>query len=166
MSDMQATGGEATAFFHINLNCSNFETSLSFYRLIGFEIVTDFEETDQKTFGEIGLGPVLGLPDDCDGRAALLMLKGATHGPRLDLIEWRSPRHPRPVRPDIATPGFGRLCLRTHDADTLHRRLSEAGAICYTPPLETALGGSRIKVFCVEDPDGTVIEFMQFLRPA
>ena len=42
-------------------------------------------------------------------------------------------------------------------------RLSAAGHNAYSPPIQVSLGGSRIKVFCVEDPDGVVIEFMQFL---
>jgi catechol 2,3-dioxygenase-like lactoylglutathione lyase family enzyme len=121
-----AAQGDVASFFHINVNCSDFERSLAFYRLIGFEVVNDF--SGDATFGEVGLGPVLRLPPDCAGRAVLMKLKGDRHGPRL--------------------------------------RLSAAGHTCYTPPARVALGGSVIDVFCAEDPDGVVIEFMQFLEPA
>jgi glyoxylase I family protein len=152
-------------FFHINVNCTNFERSLAFYRLIGFEIVLDFTTApgSHRSFGEAGLGPILGLPGSCDGRAALLALSDDRHAVRLDLIEWKSPRVPARRRESLAQPGIARLCLKTTDAEAVHARLSAAGHNAYSPPIQVSLGGSRIKVFCVEDPDGVVIEFMQFL---
>jgi catechol 2,3-dioxygenase-like lactoylglutathione lyase family enzyme len=152
-------------FFHINVNCTNFERSLAFYRLIGFEIILDFAAApgSHRSFGEAGLGPVLGLPGDCDGRAALLALSEDPNGARLDLIEWKSPVMPARKRAGLAEPGIARICLKTKDAEAVHARLRAAGHKAYSPPITVSLGGSRIKVFCVEDPDGVVIEFMQFL---
>lgn len=160
----RAAPADVPHFFHINVNCTNFEASLAFYRLIGFEVVNDF--AGDATFGEVGLGPVLRLPENCTGRAALLMLQGDRHGPRLDLIEWASPREASPPPRTLAQPGVGRICLRTTDAEAVHARLSAAGHACYSPPTRIVLGGSVISVFCAEDPDGVVIEFMQFLGRA
>jgi len=166
MSDAAPSGerSDVSSFFHINVNCSDFDRSITFYRLIGFEVVNDF--AGDASFGEVGLGPVFRLPGDCAGRAVLMMLKGDRHGPRLDLIEWTRPREVAPARRTLAQPGFGRLCLRTSDADAVHVRLAAAGYEGYTAPVRMALGGSVIKVFCVEDPDGTVIEFMEFMGRA
>jgi glyoxylase I family protein len=152
-------------FFHINVNCTDFERSLAFYRLIGFEVVLDFATApgSHRSFGEAGLGPILALPENCDGRAALLALSDDHHATRLDLIEWKSPVVPARKRQDLAQPGVARICLKTTDADSVHARLSAAGHRAYSPPIQVSLGGSRIKVFCVEDPDGVVIEFMQFM---
>jgi catechol 2,3-dioxygenase-like lactoylglutathione lyase family enzyme len=152
-------------FFHVNVNCTNFERSLAFYRLIGFEVVLDFATTpgSHRSFGEVGLGPILGLPKNCDGRAVLLALSGDHRATKLDLIEWKSPRVPARKREDLAQPGIARICLKTTDADAVHARLIAAGHHAYSVPIQVSLGGSRIKVFCVEDPDGVVIEFMQFL---
>lgn len=158
--------GDVPGFFHINVNCSDFERSLHFYRLVGFRTVLDFADTDSRSFGQAGLGPVLGLPDDCDGRAMLLQLKGDPGGLRLDLIEWRSPRVPAAARAGTAQPGVGRICLRTTDAAAVHARLAAASFRCYSPPVAATLGGSRISLFCAEDPDGVVIEFMQFMGRA
>jgi glyoxylase I family protein len=160
----RAERGDVPSFFHINVNCTDFDRSLAFYRLIGFEIANPL--AGDSTIGELGLGPVLGLPDDCVGRAVLLKLKGDRHGPRLDLIEWVSPRQPGPPRRTMAQPGVARICLRTYDAEAVHARLSAAGHSCYTPPTRIVMGGSVLNVFCAEDPDGVVIEFAQFLRPA
>ena len=46
-----------------------------------------------------------------------------------------------------------------------HDRLVAAGHAPYAEPLEICMGGTRQLVFCVDDPDGTVVEFMQFLKP-
>jgi glyoxylase I family protein len=152
-------------FFHVNVNCTNFARSLAFYELIGFETVLDFDDTPGpvRSFGQAGLGPVLGLPDDCDARAALLALSDDSGATRLDLIEWRRPKVSAERRKNLAQPGIARICLKTGDCEAVHARLSAAGYVSYTAPARVHLGGGWIKVFCCEDPDGTVIEFMEFL---
>ncbi|WP_158969976.1 VOC family protein [Chachezhania sediminis] len=159
--------GDVERFFHINVNCSDFDRSLAFYETVGFRVLLDFEDAPppRRTFGEIGLGPVLNLPADCDGRAALLTLSDDPRAMRLDLIEWRVPQEEAPPRRTLAQPGMARICLATRDALAVHARLQAAGYDSYSAPVDTALGGSLIRVFCCEDPDGTVIEFMQFLGP-
>lgn len=152
--------------FHINVNCSDFDRSLAFYRLIGFRQVVDFEASadgPRRTFGEKGLGPVLGLPDDCDGRAALLALGDDPRATRLDLIEWRRPDSAPAGRRDLAQLGFARLCLKVKNCQALYDALTAAGHRPYSPPTLIELAGSYEYVFCCEDPDGAVIEFMQFL---
>jgi glyoxylase I family protein len=156
---------DVQGFFHVNVNCTDFEKSLAFYRLIGFEMILDFNDVPgpRRSFGEAGLGPVLGLPDDCDGRAALLTLSGDSGAMRLDLIEWKQPKLAAERRKNLAQPGIARICLKTRDCDAVHARLTAAGHVAYSAPTRVHLGGGWIKVFCCEDPDGAVIEFMQFL---
>jgi glyoxylase I family protein len=156
---------DVQGLFHVNVNCTDFEKSLAFYRLIGFEKILDFDDAPgpKHSFGQAGLGPVLGLPDDCDGRAALLALSGDSGATRLDLIEWKEPKPPAERRKNLAQPGIARICLKTSNCDAVHARLSAAGYTIYSPPTRAYLGGGWIKVFCCEDPDGAVIEFMQFL---
>lgn len=158
----------ARQIFHININCTDLERSRGFYELIGFRVVNDFSSDStaerQRTFGEIGLAPLLRLPADCDARALLLALSDAAHTTRLDLIEWIRPKsQPRP-RGDLAQIGFGRLCLKVRDAQDLHDRLVAAGHVVYSRPGHIEMGGTHQLVFCSEDPDGIVVEFMQFLR--
>ncbi|MBP0440199.1 VOC family protein [Tianweitania sediminis] len=158
--------GDIQSFFHINVNCTDLDRSLAFYNLLGFELVADFAAMGDPDFGTIGLAPVLRLPADVDGRAVLLMPKGRRDGTRLDLIEWRSPKVVGDARANLAQPGVGRICLRTLDAVALHKRLVEAGYQPYSEALPIRMGGSELMVFCVEDPDGVVIELMEFVRPA
>jgi glyoxylase I family protein len=152
-------------FFHVNVNCTDFARSLAFYELIGFAKVLDFDEAPGpvRSFGQAGLGPVLGLPDDCDGRAALLALGDESGATRLDLIEWKQPKVTPERRKNLAQPGLARICLKSTDCEAVHARLSAAGYVVYSTPRRVHLGGGWIKVFCCEDPDGIVIEFMEFL---
>lgn len=154
--------------FHININCSDFERSLAFYQMLGFRQLVDFEEntpTGRRTFGAKGLGPVLNLPDDCDGRACLLALGDDPRATRLDLIEWKQPRTSSPGARGMAQTGVARICLKVRDCAALYQRLLATGCVIYSPPTLIELAGSHEYVFCCEDPDGVVIEFMQFVRP-
>jgi glyoxylase I family protein len=158
----------ALQIFHVNLNCSDLDTSRAFYELIGFEVVNAFEADgapDTRSFGEIGLAPILRMPENCDARAVLMALSDDPRATRLDLIEWKTPGSESLPKGDLARIGFGRLCLKVRDCKGLHDRLVAAGHEPYSVPLEINMGGTRQLVFCVDDPDGTVVEFMQFLKP-
>ena len=117
-----------------------------------------------RAFAEMGLAPILQLPEDCDARAILLALSDDPRATRLDLIEWIRPPSASQVRGDLARIGFGRLCLKVRNCQDLHERLVAAGHTVYSTPTYLDMGGTRQLVFCCEDPDGTVVEFMQFLR--
>ena len=157
--------GNALQIFQVNLNCSDLDRSRAFYELIGFEVVNDFA-ADPQSFAEIGLAPILRLPDDCDARAVLMALSDDPRATRLDLIEWQRPESERVPKGDLARIGFGRLCLKVRNCQNLHDRLTAAGHRPYSAPREISMGGTRQLVFCTDDPDGTVVEFMQFLKPA
>ena len=114
-------------FFHVNVNCTDFAESLAFYQLIGFQKNFGFRTTLRGRYG-LSDKPVwvrfLGLPDDCDGRAALLALSDDSGSTRLDLIEWRQPKLAPERRRNLAQPGIGRICLKTSDCDGVYARLS------------------------------------------
>lgn len=162
--------GEARAnalqFFHININCTDFERSRRFYELIGFKVVMDFEAPTQgkrRSFQEIGLGPVLGLPLNLDGRACLMALGDDPRATKLDLIEWKHPIVPQVPRANMAQPGVARICLKVRDCAALYGRLKSGGYALICEPVQIEMGGSPFFVFCCEDPDGIIIEFMEFL---
>jgi glyoxylase I family protein len=158
----------ALQIFHVNINCSDLERSQAFYELIGFQVVNAFvegDEPDTRSFAEIGLSPILRMPDDCDARAVLMALSDDPRATRLDLIEWTRPDSERVSKGDLARIGFGRLCLKVRNCQVLHDKLVAAGHEPYREPLQIRMGGTQQLVFCVGDPDGTVIEFMQFLKP-
>ena len=161
-------GPNTLQFFHINLNCKSLDRAVDFYKLVGFRIVNEFDQdgpaATAPSFAEIGLGPILRLPNNCEARAVLMALTDDPRGIRLDLIEWQIPASQNAARSNLAQIGFGRVCLKLRDAWAMHRKLGAAGHASYSEPILITMGGSRQWVFCCEDPDGVVVEFMQFVR--
>jgi catechol 2,3-dioxygenase-like lactoylglutathione lyase family enzyme len=165
LSASESSKPNALQIFHVNVNCSDFDRSLAFYKTIGFKDYLDFSTKDEgRTFGDIGLGPLFRLPARIDGRATFLVLGDDPWATRLDLIESKDPvSAPSPKR-DLTTVGIARICLKVRDAQALHDALKGGGYDVYSPPGLIDMGGSRQYVFCCADPDGVVIEFMQFVR--
>jgi len=159
------TRPNAVAIFHVNLNCTDLDASARFYELIGFRTIIDFEDLDDdRSFAEIGLSPIMRVPDDCEARARFLALGNDDRATRLDLIEWTRPPTGGALPRDLTAVGVARLCLRVRDADEMHGRLAGAGYDCFDAPRTITMGGTRQKVFCCADPDGFAVEFMEFLR--
>jgi hypothetical protein len=67
--------------FHVNINCSNFDRSLEFYKMLGFNVAVDIPEG-----GSTDMNKGLGLKNGV-GRAAIMQLGDGPRGTRLDLIE-------------------------------------------------------------------------------
>lgn len=164
---MTETGTDnAVAIFHINMNCTDLEKSTAFYELVGFREVNPLRDDAerQRTFGEIGLGPILRVPEDSEARARLMMLGDDHRATRLDLVQWTKPATEGRMPGNLTAVGIHRLCLRVRDAAEMHRRLTAAGYEAFSPPILIDMGGTRQYVFCCADPDGLAVEFMQFVR--
>jgi catechol 2,3-dioxygenase-like lactoylglutathione lyase family enzyme len=161
---------QALQIFHINVNCSDLERSLEFYKRIGFSEVIDFNAQTESAdsggaaLGEPQLGPALGLPAGTPARARMLMLGDNPRSARLDLIEWQDTDRTTPPYDSLTRLGIARICLRVRDIDEAYREMLAANARPFTEPTLIDMGGSRQKFFCAYDPDGTVVEFMEFLR--
>jgi glyoxylase I family protein len=155
----------ALQIFHVNVNCSDFERSLAFYKTIGFREYLDFSAVDDgRTFGDIGLGPLFRMPARLHGRATFLVLGDDPWSTRLDLIEWIEPTSEPAAPRTLSHLGIARICLKVRDCAALYAALKDGGYDVYSPPGLIDMGGSRQYVFCCGDPDGVVIEFMQFVR--
>jgi glyoxylase I family protein len=72
--------------FHVNINVTDFERSLAFYKLLGFKVVLDLGEGPNHG-NDVGLNIA-----NSKARAALLSLSDDPRATRIDLIEWKQPR--------------------------------------------------------------------------
>lgn len=143
------------AIFHVNVNCSDYERSKQFYENLGFQSVLDV-----PTGGDAKLAQGLGMPD-CEGRASIMMLDPSQpRQARLDLIEWTEPRDERPPYEHLARLGINRIALWTIDLQAEYERLLADGVEFLSEP--TTMGGKTAFV-CLKDPDGTIIELIEFL---
>ena len=149
--------------YHINVNVTNFERSLAFYQLLGFRIVRDLGEV-----GNAALERVLRIPRPL-GRAALLQVGDERRATRLDLIEWKSPKTAGTPPPHLYQAGLARIALVTDNLQQLYDTVKAAnieGVEFFSEPQRTPRlntnGQDHDAVVCFTDPDGTVIELIQF----
>jgi glyoxylase I family protein len=139
--------------FHININVTNFERSLEFYKLLGFKVVKDLGEGGNKYF-ERGLR----MPHRPVGRAALLRLGEDKYATRIDLIEWKTPKVEGKPYPHLWHTGMCRLALWTDNLQEMCDKLKAVGAEFLSEP--QVMGDSSF--VCFKDPDGTILELIQF----
>ncbi|NNL85774.1 MAG: VOC family protein [Myxococcales bacterium] len=140
--------------FHVNVNCSDLDRSQPFYENLGFEVVHAIPEG-----GAPGMLRGLGLPPDSRARAAIMMLdRRNARGARLDLIEWKKPPTHGSPPSDLAHVGAVRIALWTKDIDAEYERLRADGIAFVSEPV--AMAGARF--CCFRDPDGTMLELIDF----
>lgn len=147
---------ELLSVAHVNVNCSDLERSLRFYRdLVGLRPTSHTRPAPQDGRG-------FGLPGRVVWDAWMLQDDRAPLGPALDLLEWKRPAPIGRPHPEANHLGFMRVCLAHADLDALHARLVAAGVPTRSAPVSVpVLPGQSVRFFCCSDPDGTCIEFIE-----
>jgi catechol 2,3-dioxygenase-like lactoylglutathione lyase family enzyme len=143
----------ASRVFHLNVNCSDLERSLAFYRdAIGLA-------PGAHTTPPVQPGAAFGL-DEAQWDAWILHDDRGFEGVAVDLLEWLRPT-PVGAPPLPNQLGFARLGFTTADLDATHGRLRAAGTAHLTDPHEVTMQGApTMRTFITADPDGTAIEFV------
>ena len=146
--------------YHINVNVTDFERSLAFYQLLDFKIVRDLGEVGSKYIER-----ALKITQPV-GRAVLMQVGDDRRSTRLDLIEWKNPKTEGRAYPHLYHAGMARIALVTDTLRALCDKVKAAnipGAEFFSEPqvIPNRTGGSDLFV-CFTDPDGTVIELIQF----
>jgi glyoxylase I family protein len=142
--------------FHIKVNCSNFERSLEFYKMLGFRVEVDIPEGDKsESVKALGFG-------QGNFRAAIMQIGDDPRSTRLDLLEWKSPRDEEKPYAQLNHLGAARIALFTKDLDKTTEELKAKGVefISEAVVLRTSAGSARFN--CFYDPDGTVLELIEF----
>ena len=144
------------SIFHININVTNFDRSLEFYKMLGFKVVLNIGE---------GANPAndkgLGIPNSV-GRAALLALGDNPRATRIDLIEWKQPKTEGTPYPHLYHAGAARIALFTKNIDEEYARLKGLGVECVSEPVVIQFPNKAgAKFFCLKDPDGTFLELIE-----
>jgi glyoxylase I family protein len=100
------------SIYHININCTNLERSLEFYKMLGFKEVVDFGEG-----GGTEMGRGLRMPADSRARARLLEIGDDPYCSHIDLIEWLNPRSDKPPYEKLNNLGIARVCFYSKDLE-------------------------------------------------
>lgn len=149
-----------TGILHVNVNCSDYERSRAFYERLGFQVVFEVPETNTpEVAAAVGMPPYR-------VRGALLSLRRPGQATLIDLLEWQHPRDPSPPYPHLYHLGLARIALTTSDLDADMAELAATGVEFLSAPARLpSPGGGASRFVCFEDPDGTVLELVEFERP-
>jgi catechol 2,3-dioxygenase-like lactoylglutathione lyase family enzyme len=141
--------------FHVNVNCTDLERSRAFYELVGFKAVVEL-----GVGGSADMLRGLGLPEGSKAKAVLMMLEpDKPRGTRIDLIEWIDPPTKGTPAPDLAHAGAVRIALWTIGIDEEYQRLRDKGVEFLSEPVPMPNG---TRFCCFKDPDGTILELIDF----
>jgi catechol 2,3-dioxygenase-like lactoylglutathione lyase family enzyme len=154
-----AEGWALRSIFHFTVTAADFERSLEFYLSLGFRLLRDNRDVVWPEY----LARQLGLAE-AQGRGALLAIGEEEHHTRLDLIEWLAPRHPDPalaIPPERRIPRI--VALRTRNVRAAWRELSARGIEFITEPRGPDPDTGIEAVVCCRDPDGLVIELIEYM---
>jgi len=141
--------------FHVNVNCSNLDRSLAFYRdLLGLTQGAHTAPEEPQPGGAFCF-------DEAQWDAWILYDQRGIEGMAIDLLEWQVPPPTGTPYPTANIPGLARIGVTTTDIDASYQRLITAGVDCYGSPHDVDVEGvPSMKAFVCEDPDGTLIELM------
>jgi catechol 2,3-dioxygenase-like lactoylglutathione lyase family enzyme len=141
---------------HVNINCSDFDRSVKFYELLGFQKVFEVPAKNSKE-----VAAAVGMPP-YTVKGALLMLLNSETPFMIDLLEWQEPSDNNPPYPHLYHLGIARIALATDDLDSDVTFLKSQGVEFLSDPATVKLEGqSETRFVCFKDPDGTVLELVE-----
>jgi catechol 2,3-dioxygenase-like lactoylglutathione lyase family enzyme len=148
---------------HINLNCTDIERSLAFYRKLGFEVVHVFGDapSDETLDPDADLMSGMAGPGGTRSRGVVLSLGNDPRSTtKIELLEHLDPPT-RPREPGAAnSAGVGRIALRTKNLLEFVAKLKAEGIAFELEPVEIdVVGASRFALF--RDPDGVLLELIE-----
>jgi catechol 2,3-dioxygenase-like lactoylglutathione lyase family enzyme len=168
---------------HFNVVCSDFDTSYDFYtNVVGMRPLTSSRAgTDAGASrsaapgvrpGEGRAGPgdgkeiaeLLGFEGTGEYRGCFLYFGSTRSGAYLDLLEWKD--NEPPVARSPRNIGLARVAIRVDDLDEQLARLAQHGVPTLSEPKELVLGVTRVRVVCFRDPDGVLLEYLEFADQA
>ncbi len=138
---------------HANVNCSDFEQSLSFYQMLGFVPLLEDDIVVSSEEEAAGLRmPLYEL------HASTMVLKD---GFMMDLIRWKDPYDGSAPYAFINHLGLSSISLKTTNLDADVMTLRDQGVEFFSDPVTIDRPVENSRLVCFRDPDGIMIELIQ-----
>ena len=140
---------------HVNINCSDFDRSVEFYKSLGFKLLAIVPERNTpEVAAAVGMPPYL-------VKGGLMLLPGSTM--MIDLLEWKEPSDDAPPYSHLYHLGIARIAMSTTDMDADVATLKSRGVELISEPATVGGGGGMpaSRFVCFKDPDGTILELVQ-----
>jgi catechol 2,3-dioxygenase-like lactoylglutathione lyase family enzyme len=140
-------------FVHVNINCSDYARSLTFYELLGFcEVIPVPPTNTPEVAAAVGMPPY---------RVKGALLANPAVPVMIDLLQWEQPTDASAPYPHLYHLGIARIALASDDLDGDMTRLQQAGVEFLSAPAPVTMGGNTSRFVCFADPDGTIVELVQ-----
>ncbi len=146
------SGTYVTGALQTNVNCSDLDASRLFYERLGFVFQEEVSEV-----GSEELAAAVGL-SSYDVRAATMTLP---KGHSLNLTQW-NPLDTEPPYASLNHLGIPRFAILTANLDVDIQTLEAHGVEFYSEPIRPDGIFGILRYVCFEDPDGTVVELVQY----
>jgi catechol 2,3-dioxygenase-like lactoylglutathione lyase family enzyme len=148
---------EVREVVHVNVNCSDLQRSLRFYRdFVGLRALSHARPSTPQD------GSGFGFEGKALWDAYLMHDARGAQATGIDLLQWEIPRPVGRPHPALNHLGLARLCIRVPDLDELHARLAAAGSPIAAPPQPARISQDlEARSFCCPDPDGSWIQFFE-----
>ena len=145
-----------TGLVHVNINCSNYERSKTFYEMLGFKEYWSVPETNTaEVANAVGM-------ESYRVKGSLMSLSDAENRTVIDLLECQAPRDESPPYSNLYQPGLARIAFSTDNIDADYEILKKSGIEILSDPVKVQISkNSYSKFFCFKDPDGTFLELVQ-----
>lgn len=145
---------------HIGITISDMERSIAFYRdVLGLkflgELVMEGPETDE-------------LFNLKNAKLRVAYLNGSEHimAPAIELIQFVNNETVIDEMSLFKT-SISEICFRTDDIDQVYKHLIDNGVKCLSAPQAfdfTSDGFSKSKAIYFKDPDGIILELMEYIK--
>ncbi len=148
------------SIYHININCTEFDRSFEFYKRLGFRPIVGPAKGGGGAINE----QVLRLPRKARSWGVIMQLGDDPHCSHVDLIEWQEPRTEGRPYERLDHVGIARACFYSKNIWQDYATLRAEGVNFYSEPQIATYKTGQSAVVCFEDPDGTVLEMVQFQK--
>jgi catechol 2,3-dioxygenase-like lactoylglutathione lyase family enzyme len=142
---------------HVNINCRDMDRQLAFYcDVVGCTVVASAGTPESGAVFE-----TLGYPGQRGARTEIVTLPGQDRGPFIELIQWAEVGEDKTAAPrDI---GMVRIGFVARDVDAEYQALVDKGADVLGPPHESDVGPARVRAAFFRDPEGNLLEILQYI---
>lgn len=162
---------------HMNVVVTDIEKSLKFYcDPLGGHVVGGAEKEsiiksiiNRKTESR-GAGIALGLGETTEWKACLIRFSYNKEATVIDLLQWIKPASTGRPYEKLNNVGIAWMALAADDVGKTYDDLEAKGVAFISPTQEVDLsletpGQGLIKIAVCKDPDGTAVEFVEFIQP-
>ena len=142
--------------FHFNINVRDLNRSIAFYETLGFQL-----QSQQDFVAPPGTETGMRIPAG-HGRQAVMRIGSDPANPVLDMIEWQDAANAPAPYAGLTNIGIARIAFRTTGLRATYAQLKRAGVEFWSEPQEFPAGPGKVVYVIFADPDGTLLELIEF----